>query len=346
MKEVDPQSSSSAQSLFSAALLALVLLSCLSADMLARSKTLQMWTTALSSAFAAKNNTVFSDTGSFLDFEERVLLDEIPHTDYTKGGIYFFGTSNMKWAFSTWDLPPQQQEELHNYGIGASNHKDQLGFIRFLIERYGFLGAGTRDVVVLGVSFHLAHVDGPAGGYWAALLRRRGLYRLTDSGRMEPAAMNPVVHWLRVEQARSSGFIWNVGRLLQAAAKAHLIATKPIKHDATKYQAGWREFMGARWQQNMDEAMIDLQQTIDLVRSHGAQIKIVLLPQGSWMDGLPFGARYYHEVRDVCAKTGTPLIDLSHSLADNDFVDSNHLTVLGQHEFRNILTSALEIPGR
>lgn len=333
------------QSIMSAALLALVLVTCGLADTLARNRPLEIRTTAWSSALAAKNNTLFSYTGSFVDFEERVLLDEIPNADYSKPGTYFFGTSNMKWAFSTWDLPQSERERLGNYGIGASNHKDQLEFIRFLIERYGFLKAGDRDTVVLGVSFHLAIPAAPSGGYWAALLRRRGLYTLTGEGQIEPTAMDPIARWFRIEQARSSGFIWNMGRLLHSAAKAYLTQVRPVRHDPLQYQAVWRARMGERWQQNIDEAMKSLCQTIELVRARGANIKIVLLPQGSWMEGLPFGSRYDQEVRAICAEANIPVLDLSHSLPDDDFIDSNHLLVRGQEKFRKILMNELDQKG-
>lgn len=310
--------------------------------MLARNRAFELWSTALSSRLAAQNDTLFSYTGNFVDFEERVLLDEIPKADYSTWGTYFFGTSDMKWGFATWDLALSEREHLGNYGIGASNHRDQLEFIRYLINYQGFLQAGAHDLVVLGVSYHLAHKDGPAGGYWAALLRRRGLFELTK-GEVKPTEMNPIEYWLRVEQARSSGLVWNLGRLLKGWVRAQFGIDHRIVHDASQYQASWRAFMGEHWQENIDEAMDSLRQTISLVRSRGARIEIVFLPQGSWMSSLPFGARYDGRVLAVCSAENVPALDLSHSLPDEDFVDSNHLTVQGQERFRKILFESLAL---
>ena len=75
-------------------------------------------------------------------------------------------------------------------------------------------------------------------------------------------------------------------------------------------------------------------ETISLVRSQGAQMKVLLLPQGTWMDQLPFKGRYEELIRALCQLTSTELIDLSRAIPDEKFVDSNHLTVEGQGGFR------------
>jgi hypothetical protein len=67
------------------------------------------------------------------------------------------------------------------------------------------------------------------------------------------------------------------------------------------------------------------------------EVKVLLLPQGTWMDELPFPSYYNERVRAVCQATSTPIIDLSHALPDDAFVDSNHLTVGGQTKVRDLL---------
>jgi hypothetical protein len=318
-------------------LLALLVGILLLTDLLARDRALERLFTAESRNLAEKNHVLFSYTGNFIDFEERLMLDEIPMADYSKGGAYFFGTSNMKWAFQTWDLPADQRQHIGNYGIGASNHTDQLQFIRYLIDYRGFLSGGDRDLVVLGVSFHLAHVDSPSGGYWASLLRRRGLYGVSTDGRITPAPMGSLERWLRIEQARCTGFVWNLGRLAKGWVVASLGLGHGVTHNGDKYRQAWRDFMGPRWQKNIDEAMVSLRDTISLVRSKQAKVEVVLLPQGTWMAQLPFGSRYNEAVRAICAETATSLIDLSNTLDNGDFVDSNHLTVQGQERFRSLV---------
>jgi len=326
------------QTIPSLGLLAVLVTTCLVTDLLARNRSLERWTMAEITEFAIANGTLFSNTGNFIDFEDRVLLDEIPHADYSRGGIYFFGTSNMKWAFTKWDLPTDLQRFIGNYGIGASDHTTQLRLIRYLIAQRGFLTAGEKDLVILGVSFHLAHIDDPSTDYFGSLLRRHGLYTTTSDGNIVPVPMSALDRWLRIEKARSGGFFWNIGRV----AKSWLVAHAGLAHGPLPGLFGTpdrlRGFMGGEhWQQNMDAQVQQLRETISLVRSHHAEVKVMLLPQGTWMDQLPYRARYESLIRALCQSTLTPLIDLSRSMPDNDFVDSNHMTVEGQEKFRGLI---------
>ena len=324
------------QSLASLGLLALLVAICLVTDLLARNRGLENWLMSKSSEFSAKNGMLFSDTGNFIDFEERVLLDEIPHADYSRGGVYFFGTSNMKWAFTTRDLPAEQKRLIGNYGIGASSHSTSLRLIRYLIKWHSFLNAGDRDLVIIGASFHLAVEEQP-NNYFSSLLQRRGLYTISADNEITPTPMSSLERELRIEKARSGGFIWNLGRLAKNWMKALRGPSPPPPHNPEQYSRAWREYMGPNWQQNMNVETERLQETINLVRSHHGQIKVMLLPQGTWMDALPFKGQYEAQVRAICQATSTPLIDLSRALPDEDFVDSNHLTVRGQEKFRDLI---------
>ena len=248
----------------------------------------------------------------------------------------------MKWAFQTWDLPAVQRHLIGNYGIGASNHATQLELIRYLIAQRGFLSAGDRDVVIFGVSFHLGVGPSPGGGFFEALLRRHGLFTTTPDDRMVPTKLSPVDRWLRVEKARSGGFFWNAGRVAKSWIQWVAGRTQPPPHDPAEYQNVWRQYMGQNWKRNMDDQIDVLRETILLVRSYGVAVKVILLPQGTWMDGLPFKPYYEAKVRAVCKSTSTPLIDLSRSIPDAEFQDSNHLTVEGQRDFRKIMMGIID----
>ena len=325
------------QTIASLGLLAVLVATCLVTNMLARNRSLERWSMAESTVLAEKNGTLFSNTGNFIDFEDRLLLDEIPHADYSRGGVYFFGSSNMKWAFTTWDLPAEQKRYISNYGIGAASHSVQLRLIRHLIEQRGFLTAGEKDLVILGVSFHLAHIDDPSTGFFVSLLRRHGLYTITPDDRIAPVPMSAVEHRIRIEKARSGGLIWNIGRL----AKSWLVALTGLasgpKPGLSDSPDALRGFMGPEWQENMDAQVDQLRETILLLKSHHAQVKVMLLPEGTWMDELPFKPRYDEMIRALCQSTSTPLIDFSRSIPDDEFVDSSHLTVEGQNKFRKLI---------
>ena len=325
------------QALFSLFLLGLIIGTCATIDLLARNRALERWLTAEQYETAKKTNRLFSYTGNFIDYEERVLLDEIPNADYSQGGIFFFGTSNMKWAFQTWNLHANEKHFIGNYGIGASNHTIQLQLIRYLIEHRGFLSAGDRDLVIFGVSFHLGHVDPPGSSYFDALLRRQGLFTLTPEGRTAPTPMSNIERRLRIEKARSAGLFWNAWRVIKGRIEVLEGSVHRSAHDPTPYVG----FMGPHWQQNIDTEVEQFRKTILLVRSYGAVVKVILLPQGSWMDTLPFKSYYESKIRSLCESTSTPLMDLSRSLPDGDFVDLNHLTVQGQEEFRRLIADEI-----
>ena len=87
----------------------------------------------------------------------------------------------------------------------------------------------------------------------------------------------------------------------------------------------------------MDAELERLRETIILLRSHQAQVKVMLLPEATWDDVLPYKPRYEAKVRALCEETSTPLIDLSHAMPDEAFVDGNHLTVDGQEKFRGLI---------
>lgn len=328
------------QSICSLGLLAVLVVTCLVTDLLARNRSLERLLMAKSTELAKRTGTIFSNTGNFIDFEERVLLDEIAQADYSRGGVYFFGTSNMKWAFNTWDLPLQQQRLIGNYGVGASTHTTQLQLIRYLIEQRGFLTAGERNLVIIGVSFHSSREE-PTTGYFASLLRRHGLYTIAPDGRVVPVQMSNVERWLRVEKARSGGLIWNLGRLAKSGVIALAGLSRRAAHDGARYQQEWRAFMGPHWHRNMDTELERLRETILLLRSYNAQVKVMLMPEGTWITELPFKVRYEALIRTLCQMTSTPLIDLSHALPDGDFVDSAHLTVEGSEKFRSLIMETI-----
>ena len=324
------------QAVTSLGLLALLVGVCLVTDLLARNRGLENLLTALSREFSEKTGTIFLNAGNFIDFEDRVLLDEIPQADYSGGGVYFFGSSNMKWAFTTWDLPVEEKRLIGNYGIGAASHTDQLRLIQHLINQRGFLAAGKRDLVILGVTFQVGRQDSSTG-YFASLFRRHGLYTITPDGQIDPVPMSAVERWLRIEKARSGGFIWNLGRVIKGWVTTLAGSRRPQPRGIASPD-NYLGFMGgAQWQQNMDAELERLRETIDLLRSHQVQVKVMLLPEATWDNELPYKPLYETKIRALSQATSTPLIDLSHAMPDTAFADSSHLTVDGQTKFRDLI---------
>src|SRR3974390_911530 len=96
------------QLLVGAVFLATIALTCLCIDLLSRSSRVQEFTERAELARFKGGVGLFKNEGGFIEFEDRVLLDEIPNTDFSRGGIFFFGTSTMKWGLKTWELTPPE----------------------------------------------------------------------------------------------------------------------------------------------------------------------------------------------------------------------------------------------
>ncbi len=308
---------------------------CLLTDIAANNRTLERWITAKSSALSEKNGKLFSNNGSFIDYEERVFLDEIPHTDFTQGRLYFFGSSNMKWAFTTWDLPENLRRHLGNYGTGGAANQTVLRLVRFVGDK-GMFASGAKSEVIIGVSYHLGTTE-TSGSYFPSLVRRQGLYAITPDDLIVETPIPPIQRWLRIEKARCGGFIRNVGRLVYNWVLTAFGLSHQPPHNPAEYRAYWREFMGSPWQENVQRELGRLDETLTLLKEHGVPAKVILLPQGTWMGGLPYGPFYNQRVRALAQLKSIPLLDWSSAIPDADFIDSNHLTVTGQTKFRSMI---------
>ena len=327
----------SAQSRWLVFYLIIALTACLLIEGAAHDRRLERWMTAQSSSLAVRNGMLFSNNGSFIDYEERLLLDEIPNTDFSRRGLYFFGTSNMKWAFTGWDLPDPPRARLHNYGTGAASHQTILRLVRYVGEK-GLFAAAHKSKVIIGVSYHLGTTE-TSSSYFPALVRRHGVYEITPDDRLRDAPLDPADRWLRIERARCGGFVRNAGRLMKNWTLASLNLKHQPPHVPEVYRREWGKFMGPDWQRNIDREVGNLAETLEILNAHGVPVKIIFLPQGTWMDGLPFPVYYNERVRALASQTSTAVLDWSKLLPDSDFIDSNHLTVGGQTKFRATLLS-------
>lgn len=325
------------QAVYALAVLALLIGTCVVTDLLAQNRSLERWLTATTSELVEGNGKVFSYTGNFIDFEDRVMLDEVPRTDYSKGGVYFFGTSDMKLAFQTWDLPTNERRLVHNYGIGASDHSIQLRFIKYLATYYRFLTAGDRDLVVFGAAFQNAIGDASLRYYFREELGRWGLFTITKDGVIAPASISRIAQWVQIQKARSTGFIWNLGRFVHEWTLTKFGQGRSPPRDPHSYEQFWWEIAGPQWWPDMDTQLESLKEAIELVRSRHAEVMVMLLPQASWTDGLLFISLYDAEVRALCQRTSTPLTDFSRAIPDTEFRDSSHWGAKGQQQFRDLI---------
>ena len=300
-----------------------------------------------------RTKTTFSHTGYFVDFEDRLLLDELPVADYSQGGVYLIGSSNLKWATVFWRLPKEQQAVIHNYGIGASNDTAQAQFLRHLVERDGLLSAGgNKNLVILGTSYHhLAH-DVLPGGFFVSLWERHGLFTYDPTDGIQPVKMSDFVRFLIIERVRVTSFLaaWK-NRMLTKFSEQRWGAPelRVRQHDRQAYCVRRFEFMGKAWRAKMQDQIRTFSRTIDYLRRNDAHVAVVLLPHGSWEDSLPFQRIYRDKLVELCRMKEVSLHDWSDLLEDEAFADSIHVNLSGmealQEKFMEIALPHLHKSG-
>lgn len=288
----------------------------------------------------------FVDRGSFLEFEDRLLLEEIPQADYRRGGTFFFGTSSLKWSLKTWELPDAPSASCRNYGIGATNHRMQLQFLKFLVEHHRFLGEGAgKTRLVFGAAWSMGG-DIPPGSYFGPLWERYGLYEYDDTRGIQPATPWRPLKAIRLERARCTSFLGGnlrragkalAGLLRPDSAGGRLTDPAVIAHRA-HLLAG-----DPNWREPLERQLAAFGEFIDLVKARGGEVVVVLLPVRSTLRDMEMPAAYAVGVRAMCERYSVPFADLSMLLDDSEFWDMNHCDYAGLGKTHAALVDAAGI---
>jgi hypothetical protein len=302
-------------------------------DLVARDPRLAAWIDGRDRARFERGEELYVNRGNFLEFEDRLLLDEIPGTDYGRGGVYFFGSSNLKWALKTWELPPEERSLIGNYGIGAVSHALEAQFIRFLVEKRGLgRAADGHTAIVLG-SFWSNGLNWPPETYFGPLWRRHGLYTYDERSGIDVARLDPLTRRWRLEKARCSGFLGgNANRLARAVALAlgqPLDATEKMTDPAQMRAWVHSSYGSIDWRGPLTDQMRALGELIDYLKERRIEARIVLLPRRAAFDDVPIDRAYRDEVTALARDKEVPLADLSHLLAEDEFWDGNHYNAQG-----------------
>ena len=296
----------------------------------------------------------FSYEHYFPDFEDRLINEELPAADYSSGGVYLIGTSNLKWATRFWELPEDQRRLIHNYGIGGSDHVQHFQLIRHLVEDDGLLAAGgSKTLIVLGASYH-ATGDGvnDVNRFFPSLWERHGQYSYDVAKGITPKKTNPWLGYVHFERIRMAGFLRSV---TYTAARQLGYHTAVRRHEPAVYRADRTEWLGPRWQENMHRQVRAFEEMASYLRARDVRLVVVFLPIGSWDHDLPFARAYMEQMREASEKNSVQVLDWSEALTDDDFADSNHPNLYGvdklQPRFLDIAlpflrsTGALPPPG-
>jgi hypothetical protein len=324
------------QSILGVALLAVVGVTVVGLDLLARNDGLAAWLEHREAAFCRKAKISFWNAGYFADAEDRLLNEELPAADYSKGGVYLMGASNVRAAAGFWDLPIPQRRLIHNYAISRSSHTDKFQFVRYLTEHDGWLRAGgEKTLLILGVSYGEVIFKHDPEGYFEKLWERHGLYAYDPDQGIIPLTMNPARRFLHFERVRIAGCLTKLKYFLIEEARLY----KGVKH------VNWREINSheepqpslseREWEVDLRDQLSEFRNMLDYITARNVHVAVVMLPYGSWEEKSDFTRTYAAEMSEICKSRGIQLCDWGRLLEDDDFDDSCHPNIFGADKLQS-----------
>jgi hypothetical protein len=293
-------------------------------------------------ALQRETNGFFLNDGGYLDDGDYVLLDKLPHADYSRGGAYFIGASEMNTAIMSSALPPAERRLIHNYSLGDLRYTEVRHFVRMLVEDFGLLQAGGgKTTVVLGLSYQMARIKRGHAGYVKALFKRHGFYDYDWDGGIHPIKLSAPVRAIEVERNRAARYLRSVTSL------PNRVTMTPMSND--KKKALLERLMIGDWLPEMRREVHELQLLIEYLQGRGVHVRGILHPLGSWQDELPYDTAFRKEVMPMLQAHGVQVTDLSRSLKDDEFIDHVHARYSGQlklHDaYRQVALEALSQMG-
>jgi hypothetical protein len=277
----------------------------------------------------------------YLDSDDKLVHEELPAADFSRGSVCLLGASSMNWALNLWDLPESTRRLIHNFAMRGTNHADHLDLIRYLVETEGLLRAGgEKTLVVFGLSYHMTHNarlsgKGPAH-YFNSLWTRRGLYSVDPDGSIHRSPLHPLLVRIVLERAKITGLLRELVNLAYTPFKGVRVLGTP---ESTRQ--AWAETLGPRWEEKIRCDVAIFARTVDYLKLRGVRMLVIAMPEASWNDGVPYEPFYMKQVSDVCMKAGVEIMDLRKALPDDDFADSVHLNPLGIEKFQRAVTPRL-----
>ena len=287
--------------------------------------------------WAKANDTSNEYRRQYLDTEDRVVLQDMADLDTTRGGVQFFGASNMKWSMRVLDLPSNERKLVHNFGAGEGSPYFNQQFTEFLVEHKNLLQAGPeKTMIVYGTGFINAKPSAESPStFFPNLWRRYGLYRYDYQTGIEPISHGSWLDAYFLEKARCSSFIQGVIDKAGRMAVPKFLRRRKTEKDAAAFAADYRRRMGPDWERNIDLHRQELQAWFDYVKREKMNFAVVLLPLASWHKQLPYPPKYRAMIEEFCKQNRNadgrevPLYDLSTIAADDDFLDHIHMNTQG-----------------
>lgn len=261
--------------------------------------------------------------GGYIDDGDYVLVGQIPHDDYSRGGVYFIGSSEMNTAIMTWMLPPAERKLIHNYAIGDLRHSDTRHYVRMLVDDFGLLRAGgEKATVILGLSYQMTRKINEKGGYVEELFHRHRHYSYDPKRGIHRVDQSALERYLRLERDRANRFL-----------RFALLSPSRV---VTKFQLySWRighltGVMRGDWRRALSIEAGELAALIDYLQERKVRVRAILHPSGSWQAEFPYEAAYRDLVLPLLASRNVPVADMSKLLSDNELFDAVHARYSGQ----------------
>ncbi len=315
-------------------LLASVALSVLAIELALHNEAFGAW---MDRRWADVNDTSNEYKRQYLDTEDRVVLQDMADLDTSRGGVYFFGASNMKWSMRTPDLPPDVQKLVHNFGAGEGSPYFNQQLTEFLVKHKELLKAGPeKTLIVYGTGFINAKPSVEStSAFFPNLWRRYGLYGYSYKEGIMPVSRGSWLDAYFLEKARCSSFIQGLIDKAGRMAVPNALRRRKTEKDPAAFAADYQRRMGPDWETNLDLHRKELQAWFDDVKREKMNFAIVLLPLASWHKPLPYPPKYRATIDEFCKQNRNadgkevPLYDLSAIASDDDFADHIHMNAQG-----------------
>lgn len=258
---------------------------------------------------------VYFYSAGYVDDADFLMLGQIPHDDYSRGGVYFIGDSKMIVSLLPYLMTPEERRLIHNYSIGGLRHDEERDLFRMLVEECGLLRAGGKNTTIfIDVSYYRARPKTGAVRL-SYYVQRHGLYTYKPGEGMHVAPIPPIERFINFQRDYAQRFLEIVFHLRQSA----VIGQAP--ENKTKAS----RVLGDTWRAEMTKQVGELTALIDYLQSRGVHVVAIYPPSGSWDDEMPYAPTYYGLVGPILKARGVPIMDQGDTFTDSDFADAAHL---------------------
>ncbi len=248
----------------------------------------------------------------------------LPAVDFSKGGVYFFGDSVMASMLGPMDKLDPDSARLHNYCQLGQTFTDEFQFIRYLVEEEGIVRSARKNTCfVIGVDFSNALHDWTLhNDLWSHVFTNTGLYAYDVNSGISNEKMTSWWRSLRIIQIRIQLFShW-------AFSHFHLPAEARTEDPITT----WNKNFGPDWEHGLDDEVSQFNSLIDYLKKNNINFKIVYLPEKTWSDAYVPAQRFRQAVVSTLTTHGVEMIDMLHSLNDEDFSGTDHISYSGSQK--------------